>query len=98
MSASGFTAEQIVKELAKLGNAGYKRTMLNHRATEPYFGVKISELKKYRFSAKVADDGLRATMGGGKEVVHFRPSDGAVRCGCQSWRTLSWKRQEVSMP
>ncbi|HWL95176.1 MAG TPA: DNA alkylation repair protein [Phycisphaerae bacterium] len=52
MSASGFTAERIVKELAKLGSAGYKRTMLNHGAVEPYFGVKISELKKYQKKIK----------------------------------------------
>ncbi|MCG3126702.1 MAG: hypothetical protein CHACPFDD_01554 [Phycisphaerae bacterium] len=52
MSASGFVAEQIVEELAKLGNAGYKRTMLNHGATEPFFGVKISELKKYQKKIK----------------------------------------------
>src|SRR5262245_52829343 len=53
MSASGFTAEKIVKELAKLGTAGYKRLMMeSHGAVEPYFGVKISELKKYQKKIK----------------------------------------------
>lgn len=52
MSASEFTAAQIVKELAKLGDAGYKRMMVNHGAKEPYFGVKISELKKYQQKIK----------------------------------------------
>lgn len=52
MAAATFTAEQIVKELSKLGTAGYKRTMQNHGAKEPYFGVKISELKKYQKKIK----------------------------------------------
>lgn len=46
------TAPQIVKELAKLGTASYKNTMLKHGAKEPYFGVKIEDLKKYQKKIK----------------------------------------------
>ncbi len=39
-------AKEIVAELQKLGNDGYKKTMFNHGAKEPFFGVKIEEMKK----------------------------------------------------
>jgi len=52
MATAAFTAEQILNELEKLGSASYKRTMLNHGAIEPYFGVRISELKKYQKKIK----------------------------------------------
>jgi 3-methyladenine DNA glycosylase AlkD len=40
------TAATIVAELKKLGTASYKKVMLNHGIPEPFFGVKISDLKK----------------------------------------------------
>lgn len=40
------TAQSILKELKPLGSDGYKRIMINHGAREPFFGVKISALKK----------------------------------------------------
>lgn len=52
MSGTTITAPQIVKELAKLGTASYKNTMLKHGAKEPYFGVKIEDLKKYQKKIK----------------------------------------------
>lgn len=48
MGATDMTAGQIMMELARLGNEGYKRTMMKHGAKEPFFGVKIEELKKYQ--------------------------------------------------
>ncbi len=42
------TAAEIVQELEPLALASYKKVMLNHGASEPILGVKISELQKIR--------------------------------------------------
>lgn len=39
------TAAEVVADLKSLGNDGYKKTMLNHGAREPIFGVKIDDMK-----------------------------------------------------
>lgn len=46
------SAASIVKELKALGNESYKRTMLKHGAKEPFFGVKIEDLKKIQRRVK----------------------------------------------
>ncbi|MGV3615206.1 MAG: DNA alkylation repair protein [Fimbriimonas sp.] len=46
------TAEQIVSEIEPLGSEGYRRILRNHGVTEPLFGVKIEELKKYEKAIK----------------------------------------------
>ncbi len=40
------TTTEIVEELKKLGQPGYKKILLNHGIQEPVYGVKIEELKK----------------------------------------------------
>ncbi len=40
------TAAEIVAELKPLGTDGYKKVLRNHGVVEPFFGVKIEELKK----------------------------------------------------
>ena len=40
------TAADILAELKTLGNDGYKKTMQRHGVKEPYFGVKIEDMKK----------------------------------------------------
>jgi 3-methyladenine DNA glycosylase AlkD len=40
------TATQILDELRPLGSDSYKKTLKNHGVQEPFFGVKIEELKK----------------------------------------------------
>ncbi len=42
------TANAIIEELRPLGSDGYKRVLRNHGIPEPFFGVKIEELKKYQ--------------------------------------------------
>ena len=43
------TAKQILDQLRPLGSESYKRVMMNnHGVKEPFFGVKISELQKFR--------------------------------------------------
>src|SRR6187399_1294545 len=40
------TAKEILEEIKPLGSDSYKRVMIKHGVTEPYFGVKISDLQK----------------------------------------------------
>src|SRR5262249_28579329 len=40
------TAEEIVEQLRLLGKDTYKRVLRNHGVKEPFFGVKIEDLKK----------------------------------------------------
>jgi 3-methyladenine DNA glycosylase AlkD len=42
------TAEEILAELKPLGSDSYKKVMLKHGVKEPFFGVKISDLKEIR--------------------------------------------------
>ena len=64
------TAAEIVAELKKLGSESYKKTMMRHGATEPYFGVKIEELKKiqkritrdYQLALDLYDTGMSDAM------------------------------------
>jgi 3-methyladenine DNA glycosylase AlkD len=46
------TAEEIVKQLEALGTEGYKKILRNHGVQEPFFGVKIEELKKIQKQVK----------------------------------------------
>jgi len=64
------TAQQIVTELQSLGNESYKRTMLKHGVKEPFFGVKVEDLKKiqkrikkdYRLALELYDTGISDAM------------------------------------
>lgn len=42
------TAGDVVKELEPLGSGSYKKVMLNHGVREPFFGVKIGDLKTFQ--------------------------------------------------
>ncbi len=39
------TANEILMELEKMGDASTKKTLMNHGAREPFFGVKVADLK-----------------------------------------------------
>ena len=52
MAGADPTVEQIMNELERLGDAGYKRIVMKHGAKEPLFGVKIENLKKYQAKIK----------------------------------------------
>lgn len=40
------TTAEIMKELESYGNEQTKKTLMNHGAKEPFFGVKVADLKK----------------------------------------------------
>ena len=42
------TAAEILEELRPLGRESYKKILINHGASEPIFGVKIEDLKKFQ--------------------------------------------------
>jgi 3-methyladenine DNA glycosylase AlkD len=64
------TAKQIVGELQSLGNDSYKKIMLKHGVKEPFFGVKVEDLKKiqkrikkdYRLALELYDTGISEAM------------------------------------
>jgi hypothetical protein len=46
------TAAEIVAELQKLGSESIKRVLVKHGAREPFFGVKVEDLKKIQKRVK----------------------------------------------
>lgn len=46
------TAAEILAELPKLGSQSYKNVMVKHGAVEPFYGVKIGDLKKFQKKVK----------------------------------------------
>lgn len=46
------TAQSILAEIRPLGTASYKKVMLAHGAREPFYGVKIEDLKKIQKRVK----------------------------------------------
>ena len=64
------TAKEIVAELKPLGRDSYKKVLLNHGVQEPFFGVKIEDLKKiqkrvkkdYQLALDLYDTGIYDAM------------------------------------
>jgi 3-methyladenine DNA glycosylase AlkD len=50
------TADEVVKELRSLGSETIKKVLLKHGAKEPFFGVKIEDLKKIQKRVKTDHD------------------------------------------
>ncbi len=64
------SAKTILEEIKPLGQAGYKKVLLNHGIPEPCFGVKVEELKKiqkriktdYQLALDLYDTGIYDAM------------------------------------
>ena len=46
------TADEVVKELRSMGSESIKKVLLKHGAKEPFYGVKIEDLKKIQKRVK----------------------------------------------
>lgn len=55
------TAEQVLAELIKLGNPGIKAIYIRHGVKEPFYGVKIEDMKKLQ--KKIKGDRHAIAMG-----------------------------------
>lgn len=64
------TAQDILDEIKPLGKDSYKKVMLNHGVKEPYYGVKIEDMKKivkrikknYQLALDLYDTGVSDAM------------------------------------
>lgn len=64
------TADEVVEQLRPLGKDTYKKVLLNHGIQEPFFGVKIEDLKKiqkrikkdYQLALDLYDTGIYDAM------------------------------------
>lgn len=64
------TAKEIVSELKALGSESYKHSLRNHGISEPFYGVKIEDMKKiqkkvkkdYKLSLELYDTGIHDAM------------------------------------
>jgi 3-methyladenine DNA glycosylase AlkD len=64
------TADEIVEQLKSLGTEAYKKVLRNHGVPEPFFGVKIGDLKKiqkrikkdHRLALELYDTGIYDAM------------------------------------
>lgn len=69
-SDHGLTAETILSELESLGSESYKRVLLKHGVSEPFYGTKISDMQKivkrvkkdYRLALELYDSGVYDAM------------------------------------
>jgi 3-methyladenine DNA glycosylase AlkD len=103
-------AQQIVDELRALGTEPYRKILRNHGATEPLFGVKIEELKKfqkrikkdYTLAKELYETGIYDAMylaGLIADDARMTPSDldhWAASSGCQGIAeyTVAWVAAE----
>lgn len=90
------TLDQVMAELAAKGSDSYKRIMFRHGAKEPYFGVKIGDLKpiqkKIRGDQQLALE-LYATGNGDAQYLAGMVADGRkmTTAQLQQWAdTASW--------
>jgi 3-methyladenine DNA glycosylase AlkD len=64
------SVQEIIDELNSMGNEATKRTLLKHGAKEPFFGVKIEDLKRiqkrikkdYKLALELYDTGISDAM------------------------------------
>src|SRR5436305_6600421 len=49
---TAMTADEVVNELRSMGSESIKKILLKHGAKEPFFGVKVEDLKKIQKRVK----------------------------------------------
>lgn len=66
------TASEVMEALEALGNPGTKKTLTRHGAKEPFFGVKIGDMKKLvRKIKKDHDLALKLYETGNSDAMYF---------------------------
>ncbi len=85
------TKDEVMSELAAKGTESYKRTMFRHGAKEPFFGVKISDMKlihkRIKGDQKIAFD-LYATGNGDAQYLAGMVVDGKKMTAAQIQKWL----------
>lgn len=64
------TADEIVKQLQQMGSESYKKTLMSHGIAEPFYGVKIEDMKRiqkkvkrdYQLALDLYDTGIHDAM------------------------------------
>jgi 3-methyladenine DNA glycosylase AlkD len=46
------TSKQVLEEIKKTGSESVKKTLMKHGAKEPFYGVKVEDLKKIQKKIK----------------------------------------------
>ncbi len=91
------TLDQVMSELAAKGTESTKRTLTRHGAKEPFFGVKIADMKVIQKKIKGDQDlalKLYATGNGDAQYLAGLIADGAkmTKAQLQSWaKSANWK-------
>lgn len=91
------TTKEVMAELAALGNEPIKKVLMRHGAKEPFFGVRIGDMKPLHRKLKGRRDlalELFATGNGDAQYLAGMIADGRVmsRQQVQSWaRSASWR-------
>jgi hypothetical protein len=99
------TAQQIMTELEKLGSPGIKKILLQHGVREPFFGVKVGDMKpiqkKIKMDYQLAKD-LYATGNADAQYLAGLIADDAkmTKADLQTWveGALSQNISEYTVP
>jgi 3-methyladenine DNA glycosylase AlkD len=99
------TAQQIMTELEKLGNPSIKKILLNHGVREPFFGVKVGDMKpiqkKIKMDYQLAKD-LYSTGNADAQYLAGLIADDAKmsKADLQTWvkQALSQNISEYTVP
>ena len=66
------TAKEVLKELEGYGNESTKKTLMKHGAKEPFFGVKVQDLKKIQKKIKKDHElALELYDSGNSDAMYF---------------------------
>ena len=74
------TLQEVMKELESYGNESTKKVLIKHGAKEPFFGVKVADMKKIQKKIK-KDQDLALHRIDVSHLIHLRKS--------RSWSNFS---------
>jgi 3-methyladenine DNA glycosylase AlkD len=99
------TAQQIMTELESLGSPSIKKILVNHGVREPFFGVKVSDMKpiqkKIKVDYQLAKDLYATGNADAQYLAGLVADDGKMtRADLQTWvkQALSQNISEYTVP